>query len=199
MLKCPRCDYTAIWRSRLLRHLFQDHKVLNPGPLVPLEEEKPLPEVYLTDFPPKHICVMCNKVKPVEDFGSVKRGLTCLACRAHLRLMPNADPALKAAAHRQQIKKAVLRAYGNKCSCCGEVEALFLCIDHEQGAGGVHLRYLRQMGKGSVYSWLILMNFPEGFRVLCCNCNHACAINGICPHQNTKSEPRISGAEPAGP
>ena len=34
-------------------------------------------------------------------------------------------------------------------------------------------------------SWLINERFPEGFRVLCHNCNQAIGYYGECPHART--------------
>jgi hypothetical protein len=34
-----------------------------------------------------------------------------------------------------------------------------------------------------MYRWLAKKNFPEGFQVLCANCNVAKSQNGVCPHQ----------------
>jgi hypothetical protein len=35
----------------------------------------------------------------------------------------------------------------------------------------------------TIYRWLISSGFPEGFRVLCHNCNQAIGLYGFCPHQ----------------
>lgn len=66
------------------------------------------------------------------------------------------------------------------CSCCGEKHIEFLCMDHINNDGAKH----RKEYKGSIYTWLINNNFPDGFQILCCNCNSAKEIYGKCPHQN---------------
>lgn len=68
------------------------------------------------------------------------------------------------------------------CACrgCNESHIEFLCIDHIKG-GGTALRKLDGKHK-NLYEWLKKNEFPEGFRVLCYNCNNAEA-HGICPHQ----------------
>jgi hypothetical protein len=87
-------------------------------------------------------------------------------------------------------KTLVMEHYGkSKCACCGESEFEFLTIDHAYGGGRAHLRAIRV----SLYPWLIKNNFPEGFRVLCSNCNRGVATfpgprgtplaPNICPHQ----------------
>jgi len=40
-------------------------------------------------------------------------------------------------------------------------------------------------GNGLPY-WLKKNNWPEGFQVLCYNCNSAKRVDGICPHQKNK-------------
>lgn len=71
----------------------------------------------------------------------------------------------------------------NSCSCCGEFIFEFLQIDHENNDGAKHRK---QIGKGyKLYYWLIENDFPEGFQVLCVNCNWGKYVNnGICPHNN---------------
>jgi hypothetical protein len=79
---------------------------------------------------------------------------------------------------RKQIKKIILKHYGGdppKCACCGEAHIEFLTIDHIQGAGNKQRRELfgGTGGGDRFYSWLIKNNFPDGFQVLCRNCNGA--------------------------
>lgn len=88
---------------------------------------------------------------------------------------------------RKFYKKAVLEAYGGKCACCGESEQAFLCIDHIENNGAVHRLEIgqgkRKIGSGSViYRWLVKNNFPQGFQILCANCNLAKQSLGYCPH-----------------
>ena len=78
---------------------------------------------------------------------------------------------------RKQIKMIVLRHYGGetpKCACCSEARIEFLVIDHIAGNGNKQRRLLSG-GSGGIrfYPWLIKQNFPEGFQVLCYNCNGA--------------------------
>ncbi len=86
--------------------------------------------------------------------------------------------------YREKIILKVLTHYGGnppKCACCGEVTIKFLTIDHINGGGRVHRGKIRG---NRVYHWLIKNNFPEGFQVLCYNCNCGRARNGgICPHK----------------
>jgi len=85
--------------------------------------------------------------------------------------------------YRRKIKFKVLSHYSNgtpKCACCNEVEIDFLSIDHIYGGGTKHRREINM----NVFHWLIRNNYPEGYQVLCFNCNLGKRINnGICPHQ----------------
>lgn len=96
------------------------------------------------------------------------------------------DAALKdkrAVAHLAQRLEA-LRAYSDgepACTCCGEAILLFLALDHVNGGGHQHRQ---ETGGGGFYTWLRKHNYPEGFRVLCHNCNFGRQLNGgTCPHQ----------------
>ena len=85
-----------------------------------------------------------------------------------------------------QSKLTVLQHYGGQCLCCGEKEHEFLAIDHVLGEGKKHRTAIGiQRGSGGVqfYRWLIRNNYPDGFRVLCHNCNMARSMFKHCPHE----------------
>ena len=85
----------------------------------------------------------------------------------------------------QPLKDAAFRAYGGYiCACCGETEPIFLSIDHIDG-GGYEQRKTIHAGY-SMYSWLKRHKYPEGFQVLCRNCNWGKHIKGVCPHKKVK-------------
>ena len=46
-----------------------------------------------------------------------------------------------------------------------------LCVDHVGGGGKKHGEDLKKQGI-TFYRWLIKNNLPEGFQVLCFNCNN---------------------------
>jgi len=86
---------------------------------------------------------------------------------------------------RWQAKRLlVLKHYGAKCQCCGENHIEFLAIDHINNDGYIHRKTL----KTNIYDWLIKNNYPDGFQVLCHNCNLAKAFYGYCPHQKKESK-----------
>lgn len=82
----------------------------------------------------------------------------------------------------QQRRHQALEAYGGKCACCGVAEEVFLAIDHIENNGNVHRKEIRATGSVAMYRWLEKQNYPEGFQLLCHNCNYA-KSRGVCPHQ----------------
>lgn len=90
---------------------------------------------------------------------------------------------------RRKVRLEVLTHYGGnppKCACCGETIMEFLTIDHIHGGGNKHRKKVMRNAKragSEFYYWLRKNGFPEGFQVLCYNCNCAKAYCGICPHQ----------------
>ncbi len=54
------------------------------------------------------------------------------------------------------------------CKNCGENINEFLTIDHINGNGNKHRK---SIGYVDLYSWLRRNNFPDGYQILCYNCN----------------------------
>lgn len=85
---------------------------------------------------------------------------------------------------RKRIR--VLSRYSNgipHCACCGEDTYEFLALDHIDGNGSKHRRELGLKTGRDTYDWVIKNNFPDGFQVLCHNCNFASGHYKICPHK----------------
>jgi hypothetical protein len=96
---------------------------------------------------------------------------------------------------RFNLKKEVMEHYcGGEihCQCpsgnCKVNDIEFMTIDHIKGDGAEHRKEIR-LGKGikgaggsPMYNWLKKNNYPEGFRVLCYNCNCSLGNIGYCPH-----------------
>lgn len=81
-------------------------------------------------------------------------------------------------------RKTIINHYSKGkmcCSCCGEKEYVFLTIDHINGGGTQHRK---EVPAAHLARWLIKNNFPEGYDVLCFNCNCGKHKNGgVCPHK----------------
>lgn len=75
----------------------------------------------------------------------------------------------------QEIKKRCMSGYCDgipKCQICGITDIEVLTIDHIYG-GGNRLRTERKERTGTnLHFDLIKKEFPEGYQVLCFNCNH---------------------------
>jgi hypothetical protein len=67
-----------------------------------------------------------------------------------------------------------------KCSCCEEARIEFLTIDHIKGGGTKERKSFKSAR--NTYYWLKKQGLPEGFRVLCMNCNFSLGKYGYCPH-----------------
>lgn len=94
----------------------------------------------------------------------------------------------------QKIKREVLEHYGHsRCACCGESRLEFLSIDHIHGGGR---RHRESLGIGNMCAWLKKQHFPEGFQVLCMNCNFAKGRFGRCPHETEADASRVSVQRP---
>lgn len=89
------------------------------------------------------------------------------------------EMATKRKAKRVALRQEVLEHYGNKCVCCNETEPMFLNIDHINGGGTAHRR---QLHIDSIYKWLKRNSYPDGFQILCANCNGAKGHYSECPH-----------------
>lgn len=163
------------------------------------------------------MCNRCELARPEGDFGKDRSrydGLTvwCLPCiRAHSHARRLAD--IDGARRRQRLKAGrryksdpVVRArinernrtynrnrrlqliarYGGSCACCGEDRYEFLAIDHINGGGN---RHRKEVGAGDAfYKWLRAQGLPDGYRVLCHNCNLALGFYKRCPHDEEEAD-----------
>ncbi len=118
-------------------------------------------------------CYSCKLDLPVESFSPKHRGLQykCKDCRAFDERQRN-----------RQAKSEVFNAYGGRCNCCGEIETIFLTIDHILPCKGGRNRSHLDLGAG-LYKRLRREKYPEGYQLLCFNCNFAKSRLGKCPHQ----------------
>lgn len=105
-----------------------------------------------------------------------------------------------------KVRLEALQYYSGKeipdCRCCGESMIKFLHIDHTKGDGAARRREIgmaqgimtaeerkaqgvKIAGNGFMY-WLKKNGWPEGFQVLCANCNLGKRIGKYCPHELKK-------------
>lgn len=82
---------------------------------------------------------------------------------------------------KRELRSQLINGMGGKCSCCGEKEPVFLCLDHVKGGGR---KDYKKRGHLVIYRRVIKEKFPKDkYRLLCWNCNPAFWILGLCPHQ----------------
>ena len=82
------------------------------------------------------------------------------------------------------------------CNCCGENSHIeFLALDHIGGKRQmdseselVKLGYSSKFKSAQLTAWIIRNNFPDGFQILCHNCNSAKGFYGKCPHETAHEE-----------
>lgn len=134
-------------------------------------------------------CSICKVYKPISEFYTrppkqhqPRYDYPCKLCVGERgKTLKYRE---KTRERQREIRREVLEHYGSICTCCGEREQKFLCIDHIGGWGNKH----RKEVKTKIYAWLIKNNYPEGLQVLCHNCNMAKGFYGICPHKIIKHE-----------
>ena len=80
-------------------------------------------------------------------------------------------------------KKEVFDHYSKgSCVCCGVENLIFLSLDHVNNNGAEHRREINNSTGYSFYKWVRHRNFPDGYQVLCFNCNWGKYINGVYAH-----------------
>lgn len=134
-------------------------------------------------------CTQCGTIKPLVEFYKAKGykdGLSSWCHYCHKKYYQQHREKIRAQdkARNLRIKFQVIEHYGGKCVCCGENIPAFLTIDHIVGGGNKHREKIGVTSGTAFRYWLIKNNFPDGFQVLCFNCNCGRSVNnGICPHK----------------
>lgn len=86
--------------------------------------------------------------------------------------------------YKLKLKLEAFEAYGGaRCVCCGETMMEFLSIDHINGNVASHKRGERIRSGYGLLSWLNKNGYPQGFQILCMNCNFGKRNESLCPHQ----------------
>lgn len=129
-------------------------------------------------------CCHCRIEKPLDEFSNNRTGKdgkhhACKVCKA----------AEQKSRHARSKRELFVRYSENEiisCQCpkCDITDERFLTIDHINNDGTIHRK---KIGPGiwAFYWWAKKHGFPDGFQVLCYNCNGAKARNGgICPHMD---------------
>lgn len=100
--------------------------------------------------------------------------------------------------HDLVVKTQCISHYGGEhpqCDCCKNDDFDSLAIDHIYGGGRKQRKELDLHGN-QFYQWLVTNQFPDGFRILCHNCNFAVGVYGKCPHTADPPITDVSVIEP---
>ena len=100
---------------------------------------------------------------------------------------------LKGVKARRKLKLETFSRYCDGdivCKWCGkEREIDLLTIDHIEGGGNKHRKKEGLSGAGyNFYRWLKRNNFPDGYQVLCWNCNYKKRKQEMSPSNPTKRQ-----------
>jgi hypothetical protein len=142
-------------------------------------------------------CHICRIVKQLEEFNKSKNRLAgrryaCRGCTTAEYKRRKHNPEFLATRNaktktiRARAKSEVIAHYSkesNKCACCGEANVKFLTVDHINDDGYLKRQSGEHPAGGAMYVWLRAHNYPEGFQILCMNCNAAKGWYGTCPHK----------------
>ena len=153
------------------------------------------------------LCSKCKQVKDISCFWRKGKGLGswCKECsnasgRASYKKKPwvyNARSLRWREKNKEKyrethlvwyrkLREDAINHYGGKCQCCGEKRIQFLAIDHINNDGNEHRKLIGNNKR--IEKWLKDNNYPEGFQILCHNCNMAKSFYGKCPHQEERKE-----------
>lgn len=90
--------------------------------------------------------------------------------------------------YKIRLHQDILRAYGERCACCGEDHPMFLTLDHINNDGAQHRKEIMgntKRGSTKFYAWVKRNEFPNFLQLLCWNCNCGKHRNGgVCPHKS---------------
>ncbi len=161
-------------------------------------------------------CPRCEQTKDRDEFYKARkskdgRATYCKQCskekqrewkdknREHVRQQnrqwhrDNRESSLaRKAQYREDLRREVFGHYcGNSdkpfCQCCGENILVFLSIDHINGGGRQHREEIGKLGGSEFLFWI--RGLPEGYQVLCRNCNWGRFANGgVCPHRRRRTD-----------
>lgn len=111
-------------------------------------------------------CNSCKQIFPIEEFLDSKGKDRIGKCRPCRRKRQREI--------RKEIKLKVIEHYSNGkmcCNYCGYDNINALTIDHIDNNGAQDRRE-NKIGTGNrMQGWLFRHDYPEGYQILCANCN----------------------------
>lgn len=142
-------------------------------------------------------CLSCNELKAGTDFyrGNAKCKACVISRVASYQSRHRAWVREWNKRWADRLRMEVLSHYSGgvpRCRCCGEREVAFLTIDHAKNDGAADRR--RGLRAHRLWSRLRRQSFPDGFRVLCYNCNCAKGAYGMCPHERRERRAEVAAS-----
>lgn len=128
-------------------------------------------KVWKSGFDPSYqlLCFGCNYLKALARLRTVK--LTQSAVNIRRRR------------NYQLLREGIIKYYGAACSCCKQTNPDLLTVDHINNDGYAERKKPGMAGGEQFYRNLRDQGYPDGYRLLCWNCNSGRAVNGgVCPH-----------------
>lgn len=131
------------------------------------------------------VCNLCLLDLPPDSFYRGSNGNPhnpCKSCKNKRRFVwrrinPSGDQRYK-----EGLRALVFSHYSETdpptCSCCGVSDGRILTIDHKDPATKI-----KGLSGLELYRRLKLGAFPEGYQVLCFNCNCGKRTRKVCPHR----------------
>lgn len=114
---------------------------------------------------PKKQCSKCRDRKDLSQFWKNKASPDGYDWKCKKCSREPARVRVSGRRFRARLREEVIKHYGGKCRCCRERMIEFLTVV------GRSPRWLKEHG------------LPEGYHVLCHNCEEAVERYGYCPHQ----------------
>jgi len=127
-------------------------------------------------------CIGCREELNDKNWypsSKIRRDYRCKSCQKNkgkIYYSEHRNDMLKKSLKSQKIRKIKLKFeiishYSNnkmECMKCGFKDMRALSIDHIHGGGRKHRKQLGIIS--NFYEWLKKNNYPEGYQVLCMNC-----------------------------
>ena len=176
---CKLCRKKFNSFNKLLRHVSKSHNLKH--------------KQYCDQYLHNKQCYRCKEFKEFSafyvDHGREAYFGKCKLCASEIiEEFKKQNPLtyrLQTKKAQRRLVKEIIDHYGGKCACpsCGETELEFLVIDHINGGGNKHRAEIGGLGGAGFYRWIKRNNFPEGFQVLCHNCNWSKGSGKLCVHE----------------
>lgn len=115
--------------------------------------------------------ILCSECRPSDNKKRYEKNSEKIIARAKEWNQKNAEERnRRLRASYAKAKQESIAVYGGSCSC-GETNPAFLVIDHINDDGATDRRNWKNRS-ATIHSWLKKNNFPDGYQILCANCNH---------------------------